>query len=211
VVLILLFVLRGKAYYVGSWYPALFAAGSVRVEKVGRRSLRTYVVLLVIAGVTAAPFALPLVPSDSSAARFIAGQNTELGEMLGWDDMAHQVADVAHALPADEQASLTILTENYSEAGAIEFWRSSLRVPQPIAPQNSYWLWGYGPAHENGTVIAVGFRREVLAPFFTDIQLARNVTNAAGIRNKEYGAEIVICRGQRVPWAEIWPQIKQFN
>ena len=28
VVLVLLFLLRGKAYYVGSWYPALFAAGS---------------------------------------------------------------------------------------------------------------------------------------------------------------------------------------
>lgn len=211
VVLVLLFVLRGKAYYVGSWYPALFAAGSVRLEKVGRRPLRTYVVLLVIAGVTAAPFALPLVPSDSSAARFITGQNNELGEMVGWDDMAQQVANVAHALPAAEQANLTILTENYSEAGAIELWRSSLDVPQPISRQNSYWLWGFGPAHENGTVVAVGFRRAELAPFFADIQLARHVTNAAGIDNKESGVEIVICRGQRVPWAEIWAQIKQFN
>ncbi|MEY2460569.1 MAG: hypothetical protein QOG30_2399 [Acidimicrobiaceae bacterium] len=211
VVLVLLFVLRGKAYYVASWYPALFAAGSVRLESKGKRSLRTYIAILAVAGITAAPFALPLVPSDSTAARFIADSNGELGEMIGWDDMARQVADVAHALPAEEQAQLTILTENYSEAGAIEFWRSSLDVPQPIARQNSYWLWGYGPAHENGTVIAVGFHREELTPFFTDVQLARTVTNAAGIHNHEYGAEIVICRGQRVPWAQIWPRIKQFN
>ncbi|MEY2423773.1 MAG: hypothetical protein QOI95_3840 [Acidimicrobiaceae bacterium] len=211
VVLVLIFVLRGKAYYVASWYPALFAAGSVRLERVGRRSLRTYVLVLIVAGMTAAPFALPLVPADSSAARFVAGQNTELGEMLGWDDMAQQVADVAHSLPDDEQAQLTILTENYSEAGAIEFWRSSLGVPQPIARQNSYWIWGYGPAHENGTVVAVGFRREELTPFFTDIQLARTVTNSEGIHNKEYGAEMVICRGQRLPWSEIWPRLKVFN
>jgi len=211
VLLLLLFVLRGKAYYVASWYPALLAAGSVRLESMGRRSLRTYASVLVIAGITAAPFALPLVPSDSSAARFIADSNGELGEMVGWDDMAQQVADVAHSLPADERTQLTILTENYSEAGAIEYWRSSLDVPQPIARQNSYWLWGFGPAHENGTVVAVGFRREELTPFFADVQLAANVTNTAGIHNNEFGAEIVICRGQRVPWAEIWPQIKQFN
>jgi hypothetical protein len=211
VVLVLLFVLRGKAYYVASWYPALFAAGSVRLEAVGRRSVRTYALLLVVAGLTAAPFALPLVPSDSSAARFITGQNDELGEMVGWDDMAQQVADVAHSLPVDEQAKLTILTENYSEAGAIEYWRASLGLPQPIARQNSYWLWGYGPAHENGTVVAVGFRREELTPYFDDIQLARTVTNGAGIHNKEYGAEIVVCHGQRLPWSEIWPRIKQFN
>jgi 4-amino-4-deoxy-L-arabinose transferase-like glycosyltransferase len=211
VVLVLLFVLRGKAYYVGSWYPALFAAGSVRLESIGKRSLRTYVTILAVAGLTSAPFALPLVPSDSSAARSIADQNGELGEMIGWDDMAQQVAGVAHSLPAAERAQLTILTENYSEAGAIEYWRSSLDVPQPIARQNSYWLWGFGPAHENGTVIAVGFARSELTPFFSDIQLAGNVTNDEGIHNKEFGAEIVICRGQRVPWSEIWPKLKQFN
>jgi hypothetical protein len=211
VVLVFLFVLRGKAYYVGSWYPALFAAGSVRLEKVGRRSLRTYVVLLVIAGVTAAPFALPLVPADSSAARFITGQNTELGEMLGWDDMAHQIADVAHALPADEQANLTILTENYSEAGAIELWRSSLGLPQPISGQNSYWIWGYGPAHENGTVVSVGLPRDTLERFFTDVEPAGTITNRERIHNKEYGSPIFVCRGQRMSWATIWPQLKLFR
>ena len=211
VVLLLLFVLRGKAYYVGSWYPALFAAGSVRLEWVGRRSLRTYVIVLAIAGATSAPFALPLVPSDSAAARFIAGQNTELAEMIGWDDMAQQVADVVHGLPAQEQADVTILTQNYSEAGALELWRSELDVPQPIAVQNSYWLWGYGPARQDGTVVAVGFEREELAPFFDDIQLAGNVTNAVGIDNKETGNEIVICRGQRLPWAELWPKLKVFS
>ena len=73
VVLVLLFVLRGKAYYVGSWYPALFAAGSVRLERIGRRPLRTYVALLLIAGATSAAFALPLVPADSSGSALHRG------------------------------------------------------------------------------------------------------------------------------------------
>ncbi|MEY2430935.1 MAG: hypothetical protein QOC92_660 [Acidimicrobiaceae bacterium] len=210
-VLVLIFVLRGKAYYVGSWYPALFAAGSVWLEARGRRSLRTYLLVLLAAGLTAAPFALPLVPSTSSAAKTITGANDELGEMIGWDDMARQVADVAHGLPADDQAQLTILTENYSEAGAIEYWRASLGLPQPISRQNSYWLWGFEPAHENGTVVSVGLSRESLSRFFSDVQLAGTVTNAAGIHNKEFGSPIFVCRGQRVPWTEIWPAIKDFS
>jgi len=211
ITLVLIFVLRGKAYYVGSWYPALFAAGGVRLEAIGKRTLRTYVIALAIAGVMVLPSAVPLVPSNSSAARFFVEQNGEIGEMLGWDDVAHQIADVAHSLPASDQAQLTILTENYSEAGAVEYWRASLGLPQPISGQNSYWLWGYGPAHENGTVVSVGYSREVLEHFFTDVQDAGTVTNAEGLHNHEFGNPIFVCRGQRMPWAQIWPQIKTFD
>lgn len=211
VVLVLLFVLRGKAYYVASWYPALFAAGAVRLESVSRWSLRKWCTVILATGLPAVFFAVPVVPSSSSLAEVAVSQDVELGEMLGWHDMAQQVADVAHSLPIDEQTRLTILTENYSEAGAIEFWRSSLHVPQPISRQNSYWIWGYGAAPDDGTVIAVGFARSELEPFFTDIELAGNVTNDEAIHNKEFGAEIVICRGQRVPWSQMWPLIKQFN
>jgi 4-amino-4-deoxy-L-arabinose transferase-like glycosyltransferase len=211
VVLLLLFVLRGKAYYVGSWYPALFAAGSVRLERAGRRPLRQYVAYLLVSCLTAAPFALPLVPSTSSFATTIAGANTELGEMIGWDDMAHQVATIAHALPAQDQATLTILTSNYSEAGAIEYWNDELHLPQPISGQNSYWIWGYGAAHENGTTLAIGYPPSELERYFRDVRQVATVTNAIDLHNKEYGEPIVICRGQRVPWAEIWPSLKNFS
>jgi hypothetical protein len=114
-------------------------------------------------------------------------------------------------LPAGDQATLTILTENYSEAGAIEYWRGSLGLPQPISGQNSYWLWGYGPAHEDGTVIAVGLPKDLLDRFFGDVQVVGTVTNATNLHNKEYGSPISICRDQRVPWAEIWPHVKDFS
>jgi hypothetical protein len=125
--------------------------------------------------------------------------------------MAQQVAEVAHGLPPADRAQLTILTENYSEAGAIEFWRSSLDLPQPISGQNSYWIWGYGPAHANGTVISIGWPREELERFFSDVQAAGTVTNREGFENKEFGNPIFICRGQLVPWAQIWPHVKVFN
>ena len=211
VVLLLLFLLRGKAYYVGSWYPALFAAGSVRLARVGRRPLRAYVAYLLVAGLTALPFAVPLVPSTSSFGATIAGANTELGEMLGWDDMAKQVAAVAHGLPSGDQADLTILTSNYSEAGAIEYWRDELHLPQPISRQNSYWIWGYAAAHENGTTIAVGYSRKQMETYFTEVTSAGTVTNATELHNKEYGEPIWICRGQRMPWAQIWPSLKDFS
>jgi 4-amino-4-deoxy-L-arabinose transferase-like glycosyltransferase len=211
VVLLLIFVLRGKAYYVGSWYPALFAAGSVRLASVGRRPLRVYLSYLLVSGLTAAPFALPLVPSTSSFAKTAVGADDELGELIGWDHMAHQVADIAHALPADQQAQLTILTSNYSEAGAIEYWRHELGLPQPISRQNSYWIWGYGPAHENGTTVVVGFSQPELERYFTDVRQAGTVTNAIELHNKEYGTPMFVCRGQRMPWAEIWPLLKDYS
>ena len=211
VVLLLLFVLRGKAYYVGSWYPALFAAGSVRLAKVGRRPLRVYISYLLVSGLTAAPFAVPVVPSTSSFAKTAAGADEELGELIGWDHLAHQVAAVAHALPSNEQARLTILTSNYSEAGAIEYWRHELQLPQPIARQNNYWIWGFGPAHEDGTTIAVGFSKAELERYFTDVRQVDTATNAIDLHNKEYGSGIFVCRGQKLPWAQIWPSLKDYS
>ncbi|HJQ44201.1 MAG TPA: hypothetical protein VJ831_14020, partial [Jatrophihabitantaceae bacterium] len=211
VVLLLIFVLRGKAYYVGSWYPALFAAGSVRLARVGRRPLRVYISYLLVSGLTAAPFALPLVPSTSALAKTVAGANDELGEMLGWDTLAQQVASIAHGLPADDQRDLTILTSNYSEAGAIEYWRHDLQLPQPISRQNSYWIWGYRPARDNGTTIAVGYSSSELARYFTDVEQVGTVTNAIHLHNKEYGTPIFVCRGQRIPWAAIWPSLRHYS
>jgi hypothetical protein len=210
VILVLIFFLRGKAYYVGSWYPTLFAAGAVRLESAGR-PLRRLGWLVAVTSVIAMFFAVPLVPSTSDAAKAVVGANDELGEMLGWDDMAHQVADIAHRLPAADQANLTIYTQNYSEAGAIEYWHDDLGLPQPISEQNNYWIWGFGPAHENGTAITIGLTAEQMRPFFDDVLRAGTVTNAAGIHNKEYGNPILICRGQRVPWAEIWRQTRNFS
>jgi Dolichyl-phosphate-mannose-protein mannosyltransferase len=211
VVLVLLFVLRGKAYYPASWYPALFAAGAVRIEQRQRWSLRAWTLLIAITTLPAMFFAIPIVPSDSSLAKTAVDADVELGEMLGWHDMARQVAGVAHALPANEQATLTIFTSNYSEAGALEYWRDELRVPQPISTHNNYWIWGYGPAHENGTTITVGFPVDLMRKYFGDVQSAGTVTNAQGIHNKEFGSPILVCRAQRVPWSQIWTETKDFS
>lgn len=211
VVLLLIFVLRGKAYYVASWYPALFAAGSVRLARVGRRPLRVYVGYLLVAGLTSVPFALPIVPSTSSFAKTAAGADEELGEMIGWDHLVHQVSDIVHSLPAADQARLTILTSNYSEAGAIEYWRHDLGLPQPISGQNSYWIWGYGPAFENGTTLVVGYSKPELERYFADVRQVDTVTNAIDLHNKEFGAPIFVCRGQRLPWSQIWPSLKDYS
>jgi hypothetical protein len=144
-------------------------------------------------------------------ARFVVAQNTELGEMIGWDDMAHQVAGVVHSLPVGEQASVTIYTSNYSEAGAIEYWRSELGVPQPISEQNNYWIWGFGPAHEDGTTVTVGFTREQMSAFFSDCRDAGTVTNSAGVHNDEFGSPILVCRDQQVPWSIIWEKMRDFS
>jgi len=59
--------------------------------------------------------------------------------------------------------------------------------------------------------VSVGYSREVLEHFFTDVQDAGTVTNAEGLHNHEFGNPIFVCRGQRMPWAQIWPQIKTFD
>ncbi len=34
-----------------------------------------------------------------------------------------------------------IVTRNYGQAGALEYWRESYRLPPVVSGHNSYWFW----------------------------------------------------------------------
>jgi hypothetical protein len=218
--LALFYVTKGRGYYMAPAYPMLLAAGSVWVGK-WVASLSTWKARL-LQGVTwvslAAGFivfsslALPLAPVNTPWWRTVTDINTEFKEEIGWPELVGTVARIYAALPAEEQAVTGILTGNYGEAGAINLYGPAYGLPEAISGVNTYWLRGYGdPAPQ--TVIVLGENLNYTYQFFKSCDFAGRITNRYSVMNEETRehANILICRGLRKPWSEMWKTMLHFG
>lgn len=215
-------VLRGKPYYIGPVYPALFAAGAVLVERSWVRWPVALAVLLY--GVALLPLGVPIL-SPAQTADYIgrigatAALRTNTGElgrlpqdyadMLGWEEQVAAVAAVYHRLPPEEREEAVVVAGNYGEAGALDFFGPRHGLPPAISPAGSYWF--FGPGEKPGsTVVAIGPRREDLEPFFDQIEAAGRVTHPWAVA-EERDLTIFVARRPRRTLQEIWPALAGRN
>src|SRR5262249_44162854 len=162
VVLFVLFVvLRGKAYYLASFYAVLFAGGAVwaaQVTAAGKmRLLRpVYIALLLISTAALSPLILTVLSPERTLAyqnalglkpsRSERSHTSELAQhfsdRLGWQEMATSVADVYRSLPEADRHQAAIFAQNFGEAGAIDVYGKSLGLPPALSGHQNYFLWG---------------------------------------------------------------------
>ncbi len=198
----------GKPYYLGGLLPALIAAGAVQVDGwLGHGRLRLRRGLLVAAVAVSAAIdltiALPVLPADRAGPAIAA--NADVGETIGWPELARTVANVRRRLPGAER--VVILTRNYGEAGAIDRYGPALGLPHAYSGHNAYGDWG-PPPDGSAPVIAVG---DNLAAHLSGCTIAARITNRAGVDNDEHGAPVTVCRGPRRSWSREWPELRRFG
>ncbi|MFO7681207.1 MAG: glycosyltransferase family 39 protein [Chloroflexota bacterium] len=192
---VLLMVTRGRAYYVGPAYPMLLAAGAAWVESwlhtlslQGARWVQAgLVVMLLLGSVVAVLLVKPVVPINSALWDVVSQISDTNSEMVGWPDLAQQVADIYGGIPAAQQATTAILAGNYGEAGALDLYGPEYGLPPVISGSNSLWARGYGdPPPE--TVIVVGFQGQYARRFFASCESAGQVTRRKGTSRAEISA-----------------------
>ena len=166
VILFVLFMIQNaRFYFLAPVYPMLFAAGGVAIERFVRRRRwgwfsPAYISILAVSGIVVAPLTVvPVLPVETlakitGAAGGDAGIKTETREVaelaqnfadrFGWEEMVASVAGVYEELPPEEQAEACILTGNYGEAGAIDFFGPEYGLPKAISGHNNYYLRGPG-------------------------------------------------------------------
>ncbi|MCC7265017.1 MAG: glycosyltransferase family 39 protein [Candidatus Latescibacteria bacterium] len=215
---------RGKPYYLSPLFPLLLAAGALLAEHhLPRRWLRAYGMALVLGGIVVLPLALPLLPPPAfvtyAAALGMGEVKTErheasalpqhLADRCGWPELAAQVAQVYRTLPPPEQAQASLYTQNYGEAGALDLFGRQYGLPPALCGHNNYWLWG--TRGQSGEVlIAVGGHPEDYQPFYETVaQVAVHTDEYA--MPYERDLPLFVCRGLRVPLAQVWPATKRYR
>ena len=217
-VLLVLFTVTGaKSYYLAGLYFVLFAAGGSWAE--GRlatrrppRGIRGWVALMTVGGVVALPLALPVLPMSALAKGPWEGNiNKDLSATVGWESLVDQIAKVSATLPAAQRAHLVIFTGDYGAAGAVDLYGRHDGLPHAISGHNSYWWWGPEGARNGATTIAVNLSQQYLRTIFTQVIPAGSVATPDAVWSEERGDPISVCRGQKLTWAEAWPDAKHYG
>jgi hypothetical protein len=154
----------------------------------------------------------PIAPINSALWEVTSSVNEEVTEMVGWQDLTAQVAQIYQSIPEDEKLRTVILVGNYGEAGALDLYGKQYDLPRVISGTNSLWYRGYGDP-EPKTVIVVGFEKSYAAYFFGQCESAGFVTNQYGVKNEEttHHTGLYVCREPRQPWKEMWKEMQWFQ
>jgi 4-amino-4-deoxy-L-arabinose transferase-like glycosyltransferase len=218
-VLVLQFVLGGKAYYPAGVFVFLFAAGAVPIGRklADRRVLRGHVSALaarlavtVAVGAVGAVIALPLLPAAALHTVPLQKINYDLAETIAWPKLTALVAREYQALPAGQRARTTILAGNYGEAGAIARYGARYHLPTAYSGQNNFWLWGPPPARDTSAV-AVGLDPALLHREFAHVRQVATFRNGLGVDDDEQGNSVYVVSGRRTTWRAAWPAFRDYS
>jgi hypothetical protein len=218
--LVLFMVTRGRFYYVAPAYVMLLAAGCVWFESfLSKRTTAMRRIgwgvlwsLIVAGSVIGIVLQKPIAPINSPLWKITADINGEIIEMVGWQDLTEQVAEIYRGLPEADKSRAAILAGNYGEAGALDLYGSEYNLPRIISGANSLWYRGYGDL-EPETVIVVGFDRGYADSFFRQCQPVGRVTNRYNVLNEETTRHtgLYVCREPRQSWSEMWSRMQWFQ
>lgn len=222
-------VTRAKSYFLAPSYPILFAGGAVVLGQAFSRipSRRyvgvAYVTLLVASGIF---FGLGVVPAldrqtygryyswvgaASGANQTAAGQVYPqiLGDRLGWDTMTATVAGVYDRLPVDQRAQACILTINYGEAGALNFFGPKYHLPTALSGHNNYYLWGPGDC-SGKVIITVGYDRAAMLKSYDSVRQVAMIT-CKGCQPEENNLPVYLCVQPHISPVDAWKTVKHYN
>ena len=215
---------HGKDYYPAAVYPVLIAAGGCAIEQWTARAhaLRPAIAIAAtVFGLALIPMALPVLPErafiayekqlhltpTASEHHAMREMPQEFADMHGWPEFAALVGGLYDALPPASRASAVVVTGNYGEAAAIEFFNPHVPV---VSGHNQYWMWG--PRGYSGSVVVdtsggdCGRDRG----YFGDIRPGATFS-APYVMAYEDRRAIEICRKPTRTLQQIWPDLKNYE
>ncbi|WP_181779780.1 glycosyltransferase family 39 protein [Pseudonocardia pini] len=193
----------GKPYYLCGFYPVLLAAGAGPTLRWAHTRVRAALLGAAVAlgALVNVVLMLPVVPVGELAETPITAMVADVGETVGWPELAGTVAGVVAAQPP----GTVVLAANYGEAGALRRFAPQLAV---FSGHNSFADWGT-PADPAGRTVVVGYLEAVVRGWFTACAPAAEIDNRVGLDNQEQGRTVWLCGPPQQTWAELWPQVRR--
>lgn len=213
--------MNGKAYYLA---PAMLVPLTAGAGILGRRLERPKLAwvrsLLLVQWLSFAAVAMPIVvpllspeqldiylsrlgmvpkPAERSESGVLPQHHAD---RFGWQELASLTARAWQSLTREEQARAIIVTGNYGEAGAIDYYGPALGLPPARSQHNNYYLWG--PGNPNATiVIAVGMSPEGLSEVFGDVRPTFSLTDPFAMPY-EREHPVTVCRRPKALLRDAW-------
>jgi hypothetical protein len=199
--LVVFVVSGGKHYYLLPLLAPLAAAGAVVTEqRVGARSMSQWNVWILLVALVPLPALLPVLPAKALDGTVWADINPDSLETIGWPHVVAQVRDVVATLPAADRRTAVVVTQNYGEAGALEWYGG---IPPVYSGHNGFGDWG-PPPRSSGPVVYVGYEKPAADQL---IGCRKAATLRTDVDNEEDGNGVWVCAGPAGSWARAWPHL----
>jgi hypothetical protein len=227
-ILIVMILTNSKTYYLAALYPAMISFGAISLSYLLenkkylwlRYSLASFILPLYL---LVLPMAIPVLPveiyvkyADKLGIEISSSDQYEPGllpqhyaDMFGWENMAETAADVYNSLPEDERDKCGILTGNYGEAAAINFYRDTYNLPKAISGHNNYWYWGCG-LYSGEVMIVLGIGLKSAMDIFEEVEPV-DIISSNYAMPYENNLPVYICKKPKFNNEKIWLMIKHFN
>jgi hypothetical protein len=204
----------GKAYYAIGSAAVFMAAGAILLDHWlarGHRRLRaaSFTVAAALSGALIAYVTLPILSVAAYAKTSLPSEVPDTANQIGWPQFVATVERTVAALPADQRSHAVILTNDYSEAGALELLGTGL--PPVYSGHNGFWDWGPPPADRTVVVHVGDWRPADWSQFFVGCGDVARIDNGLGINNGEQGKAVSVCNGLRGPWTTIWSSLRTIS
>jgi 4-amino-4-deoxy-L-arabinose transferase-like glycosyltransferase len=200
----------GKGYYASPALAVAFVAGAVAVVEKRDSVPRWLVVALVINLLVPLPLLVPVVPTSVLAKSEDLAQATELGERLGWEDLARSTREALDGLSTSDQQRAVVIGANYAIPAAIEYYEERYDLPAAVSGHNSAYLW-WPDQPDDHIAVLIGFDDPEVERIYADVERVGTVRNDEGVHNYEWEDPIHVGRDARYGWEEIHRRLKNFT
>jgi 4-amino-4-deoxy-L-arabinose transferase-like glycosyltransferase len=207
--LVVVVMTAGQPYYTVGLLLGLHTIGAVVVERwaTGRRGRQALVAAAVLVTSAAAVVSsLPVIPERAVAGSLPAELNPTIPEQIGWREYVWQIGTVWAGLSAADRERSVLFTGNYGEAGALDRYGPSLRLPAVYSGHNALHELGPPPDSKKIVIAVVDTPPEALGTCVARATLR----NSAGVENEEVGVRVHVCRMDR-PWSLAWPGLLHYS
>ncbi|HLX91957.1 MAG TPA: glycosyltransferase family 39 protein [Puia sp.] len=180
----ILLLAQGKSYYGMGAYPLLFAFGACQIEAWTQSKYRWVripaIAFIALAGCFIDSVALPMLPPGKLANYYATnGLFRKMGflrwedqadhplpqdyaDMLSWREMTAKVASVYKSLDSTERKYTALDTDNYGEAGAVNFYGPEFGLPPANGTAANFLLWISPTLYQANRVILVTDYKEIM-------------------------------------------------
>lgn len=225
-----MFALKAKSYMMADLFIPILGAGAIFIEEKlsGRKPLQwlktAIIALLLIGGILAAPFSLPLLPPGVltvySNALGLINQTVKLDNLpkttfpqtladrFGWDNLVETVSKVYNGLDPEERKKCGIFAGWYGPAGAIDLLGPKYGLPNAVSGHLTYWLWGPGD-YTWEVMIAVSTDYDALSNLFEDVQPKALIISDYTMPYNT-NIPVFVCRKPKMPADKLWPLLKNY-
>jgi hypothetical protein len=225
-VVLILFLLKGKSYYTIGIFPFLIAAGAVSYENsIKKPWIRVvFPLFLIVLTIPIVPMSLPVSDAKGMVAYFkrveekyglqigrrfedgsIHSLPQDYADMLGWDELT-ELTDKAYRMIADKKAAF-IYGANYGQASAITVIGKKYGLPEAISFAESYQYWV--PKHFDPDITSMVYiddepPGEDVKAVFRKIYLIGSISNPDA---REYGTMVYLCQDPVDSFNKFWKMV----